>query len=66
MKRGDLVLYYPPRPPDSKIVKKYVGFLLEKHDTWIKIWWLDNHKINEFNMGRPEFWEVISSHDETR
>ena len=66
MKRGDLVMYYPPRPPDSYSQKKYMGMLLEKRDAWVKIWWLDNGKIHEFNIVRPEFWEVISSHDETR
>lgn len=59
MKRGDLVLFTSPAIWGDD--QPWLGTILEMvNDAHLRIFWHELNEIQLFNIGEPEWWEVIN------
>ena len=66
MNIGDLVIYQVPpslteQPGKSK---SWMGLILGREGTVLRIFWPDIGTIHEFGIGHKEYWETICHREE--
>ena len=59
---GDLVVYQAPSSP-TKRCQSWLGLILGREGSILRIFWPDLGIVHEFGIGRKECWEKICGHE---